>query len=150
MSCSVEKRFLLPNEQNWEKMFKVIVSLRNIFLLIHAMRVFIISSISASRDGGELCVSVRLARGRLGVRIPAATDISSLNRWWQFHCYTLSNSCECHRSSEMTIINGWVKNSPCGTKKNPHKHSQSEKKRKFTQLNSEEVYTHIHVVYCYM
>ena len=39
------------------------------------MSVFIISSISASRDGGAVCVSVRLARGRLGVRIPAATDL---------------------------------------------------------------------------
>lgn len=25
---------------------------------------------------------------------------------WQLHCHTLNNSCECHRSSEMAIMNG--------------------------------------------
>ena len=29
-----------------------------------------------------------------------------INRYWQLHCQTLGNRCECHGSTEMTIING--------------------------------------------
>ena len=37
---------------------------------------------------------------------PVATDLSRKNRQLQLHCQTLSNRCQCHRSSEMTILNG--------------------------------------------
>ena len=40
--------------------------------------------------GGHVCGAVgsrgRLASGNLGVRIPAATDLSRKNRQWQPHC----------------------------------------------------------------
>ena len=56
----------------------------------------------------------------LGVRISAATDLSRLNRKWQLHCLKLGIRCECHRSSEMTIINGCPCHISCCTLKNPH------------------------------
>ena len=40
---------------------------------------------------------------RLDVQVPDATDQNSWNRSCQLHCQTLSNRCECHRSSEVTI-----------------------------------------------
>ena len=57
--------------------------------------------------GGALGWSVRLASGRLGVRIPSATDLIRQNILWQVHCQTLSNKCVCHGSLEMIIINEW-------------------------------------------
>ena len=42
----------------------------------------------------------------IGVWSPVATGPSRKNRSWQLHCQTLGNRCECHGSSEMTIING--------------------------------------------
>ena len=51
--------------------------------------------------------------------IPAATDLSCKNRYWQLHCYTPSVRCECHGSSEMTILNGCPESQGCGTLKNP-------------------------------
>ena len=38
--------------------------------------------------------------------ISPATDLSRRRMEWQLHCLTLENSCECHGSSEMIIING--------------------------------------------
>ena len=52
----------------------------------------------------------------LGVWIPAATDLSRLNR----KCSMLGIRCECHGSSEMTIINGCPCRSRCDMLKNPH------------------------------
>ena len=49
--------------------------------------------------------SVSLACERLGVRIPAATDISRKNRWRQLDCQTLGNRCECRGFYTITIIN---------------------------------------------
>ena len=42
----------------------------------------------------------------VGARIPASIDLSRTNRKWQLHCQTLGNRCECHGSSEMSILNG--------------------------------------------
>ena len=62
--------------------------------------------IRGSRGGAGVGQSVCSASEMLGVRISAATDLSRLNRKWQLHCSMLGIRCECHGSSEMTIING--------------------------------------------
>ena len=58
------------------------------------------------RGGEAVGQSIRLASGKLGVRIPAATDPSREKRQCQLPCKTLNNWCECHWSLELTIING--------------------------------------------
>ena len=70
-----------------------------------------------NRGGGAVGKSVHLSSGRLGVGILAATDLSRKNRYWQLHCQSLGNRCECHGSSERTIKD---RHSRCGTLKNPH------------------------------
>ena len=50
---------------------------------------------------------IRAFAPQAGVRIPASTDKSRKNRQGQIHhCLTLGNRCECHRSSDITIVNG--------------------------------------------
>ena len=82
---------------------------------------------------------VRPASGRLGVRIPAATDLSRKNRKWQLHSYTLGSRCERHGSSEMTIIYDAPCHNRCGTLKNPHcsitRSAKHRSKLKFAALN---------------
>ena len=58
-------------------------------------------------------------KGCMGVRIPAATDLSRLNRKSPLHCQTLGIRFECHGTSEMTItrvIHKYVDNVAVGRK----------------------------------
>lgn len=56
--------------------------------------------------GFNECYPSETASGRLDVGIPTRTDLSRKNMCYQLHLQTLSNGCECHGFSQMTITDG--------------------------------------------
>ena len=56
------------------------------------------------RGDGAVGLSVRPASGGLGVRIPGATDLIRKRKFVTASLRMIGNWCECHGSSEMTIL----------------------------------------------